>query len=227
MRFLVLWKSRKKPIFSPKQPNFQKSLGVLWFSVNWFGFIGLHWFLLGHFLNSVYRMTKGFSFTWFALTHYSKKAFVWPILPLYKKYKQLWIASCLHWQNYHLEAASVSQRIPWGKKKKKTECLQLTWPLLLLWSLVQRPMIQPTPQSLRCGWGGPGHLLAGHPGHGWLLAEHVTSSLREGKVFCSLICFLPGWMPGVPCVRNPFYETDGNWAIANKSYSTSFSDVFL
>lgn len=146
MRFLVLWKSRKKPIFSPKQPNFQKSLGVLWFSVNWFGFIGLHWFLLGHFLNSVYRMTKGFSFTWFALTHYSKKAFVWPILPLYKKYKQLWIASCLHWQNYHLEAASVSQRIPWGKKKKKQNVCNSPGPYYCYGALFKGPWSSQLPK---------------------------------------------------------------------------------
>lgn len=57
---------------------------------------------------------------------------------------------------------------------------------------------------------GPRHFLVDHPGHAWLLAEHVTNNPREGKVFCSLVCFCPGWMPGVQCVHNPFYETDGN-----------------
>lgn len=74
---------------------------------------------------------------------------------------------------------------------------------------------------------GPRHFHVDHPGHAWLLAEHVSNNPREGKVFHSLVCFCPGWMPGVQCVHNPFYETDGNWVIANKSYGTSFSDIFL
>lgn len=66
----------------------------------------------------------------------------------------------------------------------------------------------------------PRHFLVDHPSHAWLLAEHVTNNPKEGKVFCSLVCFCPGWMPGVQCVHNPFYETDGNWVRANKSYGT-------
>lgn len=193
MRFLVLWKSRKKPIFSPKQPNFQKSLGALWFSVNWFGFIGLHWFLHGHFLNSVYRMTKGFSFTWFALTHYSKKAFVWPILPLYKKYKQLWIASCLHWQNYHLEAASVSQRIPWGKKKKKNRMFATHLAPIIATepcSKAHDPANSPKSEM----WMRRSRALACRPPWPWLALSRACHQQPEGGESFLLFDMLPPWL---------------------------------
>lgn len=34
-------------------------------------------------------------------------------------------------------------------------------------------------------------------------------------------------MPGTQCVHNSFYTTDGNWVTANKSRSTSLSNVLL
>jgi hypothetical protein len=92
----------------------------------------------------------------------------------------------------------------------KTECSKPTLPPLLLWSLVQRLVIYPTPTGMGRQQGGPRHLLVDHPDHAWLSVKHVPNHPREGKVLCPLVCFCSGWMPGVQCVHNLFYETDGN-----------------
>ena len=168
-------------------------------------------------------MTKGFSFIGFALTHYSKKTYVQPILHLCKKYMQLWIPSCLNWQNYHLESVNTSQRNFW----EKTWMFKTHLAPIIAMETCSKAYDLANFQKSTMSVSGPMHFLGDHPDHAWLLAEHVNNDSREGKVFCSLVCFCPGWMPGVQCVHNPFYETDGNWVIANKSYGTSSSDVFL
>lgn len=152
-------------------------------------------------------MTKGFSFTWLALTYYGKKACVQPILHLHTKYKQLWTASYLNWQNYHLMSANISQRNLW---EKKTECSKPTCPPIIAMepcSKAHDPTnSQKSEMSVRWSKAFPCRL----PWPCLAFSTACPQQPRGEEGFCSSLCFHPGWMPGVQCVHNSFNETDGN-----------------
>lgn len=159
------------------------------------------------------------SFTWFSLTYYSKKACVQPILHLYGNignYEQhlSWtgkiIIQCLQiWikgisgknKMFKTYMASIIAMEPCLKTLDPANSPELEVSVGWTKAFPQRP---------------PWSCLA--------LCRACPQQLRRGESFCSVVCFCPGWVPGVQCVHNPFYETDGNWVIANKSYGTSFSE---
>lgn len=93
-------------------------------------FIATHECSLGHSCSYVMYMTYqlgGYQFHLFASMYYSKTSFTCPVFHLHEKYKQVWTASCLNWQNYHLEAGNRNQWSLW----KEHNVSKPTWSPLL------------------------------------------------------------------------------------------------